>query len=169
MRFGSAGILLLLAGSGLAACNKAPSPVPADARQVAAGLTGDSKGDAADNPLCRMFTTAEIAGYGATPAGGGANAAMGTGCQWPGPKPDGVGSAMLQIAPSRYHEPPSGAPGFKKLADVGTEGFVVPEMGGWHAGAIQGATSINVTVSGPAASADKTVAFLREAMKRTGK
>jgi hypothetical protein len=167
MRLGSTGILLLL-GLSLAACNKSASPVPADARQTADALTGDSKGDAAANPLCRMFTTAEIKDYGGEPAGAGMNAAMGTACQWPGPKADGVGSVMLQKAPSRYHEPPSGAPGFKKLANVGKEGFVVPEMGGWHAGAMQGNNSINVTTSGPAASEDKTVAFLREAMKRAG-
>jgi len=73
---------------------------------------------------------------------------------------------MLQILPARDHEPPSGAPGFKRLAGVGKDGFVLPEMGGWHAGAIQGDRSINVTTSGPAASEQKTVEFLREAMRR---
>ena len=160
--------LLLLLGLSLAACNKSPSSVPSDARQTAAALAGDNKGAASANPQCRMFTTAEIEGYGGAPVGAGTNAAMGTGCQWPGTQGDGNGTVMLQMVPARYHEPPSAAPGFKKLADVGKEGFVVPEMGGWHAGAIQGQHSINVTTSGPAASGEKTVAFLREAIKRAG-
>jgi hypothetical protein len=164
---GSTGLLLLV-GLSLAACNKSPSSVPPEAQRTADALTGDSKGEASANPQCRMFTAAEIEAYGGAPVGAGTNAAMGTGCQWPGAQGDGNGTAMLQIVPAGDHEPPSAAPGFKKLTDVGTEGFVVPEMGGWHAGAIQGKNSVNVTTSGPAASEEKTVAFLREAMKRAG-
>jgi hypothetical protein len=167
MRRGSTGLLILF-GLSLAACDKSPSSVPPDAQQTANALTGDNKGEASANPLCRMFTTAEIEGYGGAPVGAGTNAAMGTGCQWPGAQGDGKGSVMLQIVAASDHEPPSAAAGFKKLADIGTEGFVVPEMGGWHAGAIQGKKSINVMTSGPAASEEKTVAFLREAIKRAG-
>lgn len=168
MRRGSKGLLLLV-GLSLAACNKSPSSVPPGAQQAADVLTGDNKGEADANPQCRMFTTAEIESYGGAPVGAGTNAAMGTGCQWPGAHGDGNGTVMLQIAPAADHEPPSAAQGFKELADIGSEGFVVPEMGGWHAGAIQGKNSINVTTSGPAASEQKTIEFLREAIKRAGR
>jgi hypothetical protein len=157
------GLVLLLA-LGLAACGQSTA---SPARRTADALTGDANGAAADNPQCKMFTRDEIAGYGGAPVSAGRNAAMGSGCQWPGAKGDGNGSVLLQIVDANDHSPPSMAPGFKKLADVGTKGFVVPQMGGWLAGAIQGPKSINITTSG-ASSEAKTVAFLREAMKRAG-
>ncbi len=159
--------LLLLAFS-LAACGKsAASADDAQTRQLAGALTGDAKGDAASNPQCAAFSPAEIATYGGTPVSAGRNAAMGTGCQWPGVAGDGSGTVMLQIVRASDHSPLSHAEGFRKLSDVGTKGFVVPQMGGWQAGAIQGERSINVT-TGSASSEAKTIALLREAVKRSG-
>jgi hypothetical protein len=128
MRRGSNAFLLLCALS-LAACNKSPSAVPPGGAADGGCPDGKQQRRGIGNPQCRMFTTAEIQTYGGAPVGAGTNAAMGTGCQWPGAQ-GSEGTVMLQIVPARYHEPPSAAPKFKKLADIGQEGFVVPEMGG---------------------------------------
>jgi hypothetical protein len=159
---------ILVLAFGLAACGKPASSAAAqDARKTADALTGDAAGAAADNPQCKMFSLAEIAAYGGAAVNPGKNAALGAGCQWPGASGDGTGTVMLQIVAAKDHSPPSGAAGFKKLSDVGTKGFVVPQMGGWQAGAIQGAKSINISTGG-ASSETKTIALLREALKRTG-
>jgi predicted small lipoprotein YifL len=154
---------------GLAACGQSGPSKAQQAQQAADALTGDAAGDAASNPQCKMFTLTEIATYLGAPAKLGTNAAMGTGCQWTGVTNDGAQFVMLQIVDARYHEPPSASvAGYKKLADVGTEGFVVPGIGGWQAGAIQRDKSINVVTSGATTSEAQTIAFLREALKRTG-
>ncbi len=158
---------ILILTFSLAACGKpAPSAAAQDAQKTADALTGDATGAAADNPQCKMFTRAEIATYAGAPVNPGRNAAMGTGCQWTGTSGDATGTVMLQIVDAADHSPPSRAAGFKKLGDVGTKGFIVPQMGGWQAGAIQGAKSINI-VTGGASSEAKTTALLREALKRT--
>jgi hypothetical protein len=90
---------------------------------------------------------------------------MGSGCQWTGVANDGAQFVMLQIVDARYHEPPAAA-GFRKLADVGTGGFVAPGIGGWEAGAIKGGKSINVVTSGATTGEAQTIAFLSEALKR---
>lgn len=165
MRIATGGLLLVFAFS-LAACNKSDPSTLTEAQRTAATLSGDSKGEAASNPQCKMFTVAEIASYGGGPVNPGRNAAMGTGCQWTGVKGDGTGTVMLQIVSAKDHSPPSGAPRFRKLPDVGTEGFIAPESGGWQAGAIEGDRSINVSTS---SSEARTIDFLREAMKRANR
>jgi hypothetical protein len=167
MRHTIHGFVLALA-VGLTACGQSGSSTAQRAQQTAGALTGDSAGAAADNPQCKMFTLTEIATYLGGPAKLGTNAAMGTGCQWTGVTNDGAQFVMLQVVRASDHEPPKLAAGFKKLADVGTEGFVVPGIGGWEAGAIQGDKSINVVTSGATTSEAQTVAFLREALKRVG-
>ena len=72
------------------------------------------------------------------------------------------------MVPARYHEPHSGAPGFKKLPDIGSRGFVENDMG-WNAGAIIGAESVVVSVSGPAANATTAIALLKETIARKAK
>jgi hypothetical protein len=115
-----------------------------------------------------MFTRTEIATYLGASAKAGTNAAGGTGCQWASTAGDGSSFVMLQIVDARDHSPPSAAPGFKKLGDVGIKGFAVPQLGGWQAGAIQGAKSINVVTSGKTTSEAQTIAFLRQALTRAG-
>jgi hypothetical protein len=152
----------------VAACAKpAPSATAQQAQATADILTGDAGGDPANNPQCKMFTPAEVADYAGAPVGAGRNAAMGTGCQWLGVAGDASGTVLLQIVDASDHVPPSGAAGFKKLSDVGTRGFIVPQMGGWQAGAIQGRKSIDVT-TGSASSEAKTEALLRAALERMG-
>lgn len=143
-----------------AACDKSPG-VPADAQKTADVLTGDAAGSADSNPLCKLFTVDEIAGYEGAPVAPGTTAAMGTGCQWGDRQGDGY--AMIQVASARYYEESGTA--VKSLPGVGEKAFVTPEMGGWKAGAIQRDKVIIVSTGGTS-DAKKVVALLREAMKR---
>jgi len=43
---------------------------------------------------------------------------------------------------------------------------VVPELGGWHAGSLNGARAVHVMISGKGASEGKAVELLKESMKR---
>jgi hypothetical protein len=52
------------------------------------------------------------------------------------------------------------------LPEVGTQGFVVPQSGGWQAGSLQGPHSIQVQASGKGATEAKTIDLLKESMKR---
>lgn len=144
------------------ACNR-HSGAPADAQKTADVLTGDAKGSADSNPLCKLFTVDEIASYEGAPVAAGANAAMGSGCQWVNRQ--GQGDAMIQVVPARYFEAASEAPGYKELPDTGEKAFVVPRMGGWQAGAIKGDKAVMVS-TGASSSETKAASLLKEAMKR---
>lgn len=136
----------------------------ADAEKLAHALKGDTAGAAANNKVCQMFTNSEASYYIGQPVNHLENAAMGTGCQW---SQTGVnGSMLVQIVPARYHERPSGAPGYKKLPDIDPQAFVVPETGGWHAGAVQKPHAVHVNVSGKGASEAKAVELLKASLKR---
>ena len=140
------------------------STAQSDAQTTAAALKGNTVGAAENNPQCKLFTRAEAAVYIGETVAAGDNAAVTTGCQWAAS--DGSGHVLVQVVPARYHEPPSHAEGFKKIAGVGREAFVVPQMGGWNAGAIDGDVAVAVSVEGPAASADSAIALLKESMRR---
>ncbi len=134
-----------------------------DAQKLAATLSGEDKVAADKNPQCQLFTPAELTKIVGMPLGPGRDAAMGTGCQWMARS--GSGFAMIQVVPARYHEPHSGAPGFKKLPDIGTRGFVENDLG-WNAGAIIGAESIVASVKGEGANEATAIALLKETIKR---
>jgi hypothetical protein len=136
----------------------------AAAEKLAAALKGDNAGAAADNRQCKMFTKAEAGRYNGQTVDHAENAAMGTGCQWTTKGQEG--SVLVQVVPARYHEKPSLGPGYKKLPDVGTQAFVIPDMCGWHAGSLNGARAVHVMISGKGASEAKAVELLKEAMKR---
>ena len=150
----------------LSACGKAGAGAPADAKATAAALTGDSKGDAAANPVCGLFTPGEIAAYIGEPVNKGGNAAMGTGCQWTAK--DDSGSVMIQIVEAHNLNPISGAPSFRELPDVGERGYVANDIG-WTAGAIQGPSAIVVTTDGKSSSDATAIALLKETLKREAK
>jgi hypothetical protein len=135
-----------------------------DAAKVAAALRGDNKGAAPSNKQCKLFTMAEASSYVGGTIHNMDNAAMGTGCQWI--VGGNNGSMLVQVLPARDHEKPSGAPGYKKLPEIGPEAFVLPEMGGWHAGSLQGAHAVHVMLSGKGASEARTIELLKESMKR---
>jgi hypothetical protein len=138
-----------------------------DAEKAAAALTGDDRQDAADNPQCKLFTRAEIAKYIGEPVTAGRNAAGG--CQWVTTKTrsDGSqGNVMVVVVPARYHERPALANGFRNVADVGQQGFVAEDLGGWVAGTVAGTDAVRVSLDGAAASAPNAIALLKEAVAR---
>ena len=137
-----------------------------DPQKLAAALSGADKAAADKNPQCKLFTPSELSKLVGIPLGPGRVAAMGSGCQWLAGS--GEGSAMIQVVPASYHEPHSGAPGFKKLPDVGSRGFVENDLG-WNAGAIVGAQSVVVSVTGPSANAATAIALLKETIARRAK
>jgi len=147
----------------IACCGSCCSAGQTDPNKAAAALTGEDKIAADRNPQCKLFTAAELAKYVGAPLSPGHVAAMGTGCQWDG-RSQGD-NAMIQVVDARYHEPHKGANGFKKLAGVGTQGFVEMSMDGWNAGAITGPQAVVVAVRGPAASEATAVALLTEVIK----
>jgi len=135
-----------------------------DPEKLAGALKGDNKGPAASNKQCKLFTISEASGYVGGTIHNVGNAAMGTGCQW---TVGGNGGSMLvQVVPAQYHEKPSGAPGYKKLPEIGPQAFVVPELGGWHAGSLQGAQAVHVMLSGKGATEARTIDLLKESLKR---
>jgi hypothetical protein len=159
--------LYLVVGALIACCGSRHAVAQTEAQKTASALTGDDKIAADKNPQCKLFTAAELAKYVGEPLSPGHNAAMGTGCQWNGRSPGD--SAMIQVVAARDHEPHKGAKGFRKLPDVGTEGFVEMSMGGWNAGAITGPQAVVVSLQGPAASEANAIALLKEAIFRRKK
>lgn len=142
----------------------AASAQPAEALRLRDALTGDAARNAASNPQCRLFTPAEISRFVGEAVGPGANAAMGSGCQWS--SKDGDGDAIIQVVAASYLSEPRLAKGYKPLPNVGAKGHVLPEMGGWKAAAIFGPDAVVVMVSGKGASEAGAVALLQEAVKR---
>ncbi|MCU0973254.1 MAG: hypothetical protein MUF80_04775, partial [Burkholderiales bacterium] len=92
---------------------------------------------------CKLFTQNEIARYVGEPVQPGENAAGGSVCQWS--SKDGEADAMVQVVPSSYLVPPMLARGFKAVPGLGTKGYVVPEMGGWTAGTVDGEVGVVVS------------------------
>jgi hypothetical protein len=135
-----------------------------DPKSTAAVLTGDAKGSAANNPVCKLFTAAEASKYVGKTVGTGENAALGSGCQWAAKDYDG--DMLVQIVPASNHEQPTLAKGFQRLPEIGDKAFVLPEMGGWKAATLRGNESIIVSLAGPAASQQATVALLKEVLAR---
>jgi hypothetical protein len=93
---------------------------------------------------------------------------MGSGCQWVASDTD-TGDVIVSMISSGRHERPNLAPGYKALGDVGTDGFVAPQLDGWVAGAIVGDKSFWVSAAGSAASEATAVALLKETIKRGSK
>lgn len=161
-------ILPVLLAASLVACgDSGPTTTPpADAQRTADALTGDAAGAAGDNAVCKLFTPGELAAYAGEALEPGRNAAMGTGCQWVAK--DGEGDVMIQIVPKSYHRNPTLADGYARLADLGEQGNVTPDMGGWVAATIIGEESILTSVAGQSATAASAEALLRETIKRRG-
>jgi len=149
----------------LAGCGEQANRADATAAQrVADALTGDGAGEASDNPVCKLFTPDELEEYAGEPLEGPSNAAGGSGCQWISKDDDG--DVLIQVVPKSYHRKPTLADGYREVPDVGTEGNVTPDMGGWFAAAIVGEDSIITSVAGEGANADQAIALLRETIAR---
>ena len=162
MKFPTAVLLCAALSAAIAACSDGAS-AQTDAKKLAATLSGADKIAADKNPQCQLFTPAELTKLGGIAVGPGQDAGMGTACQWMAQS--GHGYTMINVVPARYHEPHSGAPGFRKLPDVGTRGFVEND-GGWRAGAIVGTNSIVAEISGGGATDASAIALLKETIKR---
>ena len=149
----------------LCGCGNASGQAQREAKKTADALTGDAKGSAAANPVCKLFTVAEIGKYIAEPVTAGRNAAMGSGCQWSLKSDENKGWVIVQIIPDSYHNW-----GYhrkdKQLPDVGIQGYVFKDGETWDAQAIKGDESIIVAVTGPSANENATVDLLKETLKR---
>ena len=159
IRYLAAGLVLVL----MTACHK--SGAPADAQQLAAVLSGDAKGSAGANPLCKLFSADEASTYSGKTLEAGKNAAMGAGCQWASDEDSG-GMTMLTAVPMEYADNPSGAPGYRELPELGKGAYVATYLGGWTAGAPQGKDFVGVVVTGPNASEKTAIALMKETLKR---
>jgi maltose-binding protein MalE len=148
----------------LLGCFLASGLAAQDPKKTADVLTGDAKGSAANNPVCKLFTAAEASKYVGKTVENGKNAAMGSGCQWA--SKDYEGDMMVQVIPASYHGMPTLAKGYQAMPELGTKGYVVPQMGGWTAAVIRDKESINVGVSGPKAGKETVVALLKETLAR---
>jgi hypothetical protein len=161
----AAALVLGLAFAISTGCGGPRTDAPAtDAPKTASVPSADPSGAQADNPQCKLFTAGDIAKYIGEPVSPGQNAALGTGCQWLAA--DGTGDVIVAVVPSSYHEPPSAAPGYRVLPEVGTKGFVAPQLDGWVAGAIVGEDAIRVSAAGATASEATTVSLLQDTIKR---
>jgi hypothetical protein len=156
VRFSNRLLIGCLAAAGVASAQ--------DPKKTADQLTGDAKGSAVNNPVCKLFTAAEASKYVGKTVENGKNAAMGSGCQWAAKDYDG--DMMVQIVAASYLVPPRDAKGFQAMPDLGTKGHVVPEMGGWKAAVVKDDKAIVVSVAGPAASQQTAIALLKETLAR---
>jgi predicted small lipoprotein YifL len=152
--------IAVLALIALAGCGK--SGPPEEAKQTADILTGDAKGSASDNPACRLFSVGEAAAYIGEPVKAGENSAGG--CSWSAQDDDG--QVTVAVVPADNEERASAANGFREVPEAGKHGFVVPDMGGWVAGAVSGKSFYRVTVAGNKASDANALALLKETIKR---
>lgn len=157
IRYIAAGVVLVL----MTACDRPGAP--AEAEQLAAVLSGDAKGSAATNPMCKLFSVAEASAYSGKKLGAGSNAAMGAGCQWSNGDDARV---LIQAVPMDYADNPSGAPSYRQLPDLGKGAYIAADMGGWSAGAAQGKDFVGIVVTGPNASEKTGMALLQETLKR---
>jgi hypothetical protein len=146
----------------MSACQKAA--VPSEGKGIADILSGDAKGAAANNPLCKLFSVDEASAYAGKSLNAGTNAAMGSGCQWA--TGDGEAMTMIAAVPTQYADSPSQAPSFRNLPDMGRDGYVAADMGGWVAGTSTAKEFIKVTVTGPKASEASAIALLKETLRR---
>ena len=160
IRYIAAGVFLVL----ITACQK--TGAPEDAKQLAGVLSGDTKGTAATNPLCKLFSADEVSAYSGKKLPAGRNAAMGSGCQWADLNSDDNAQVLIQAVPMEYADNPSGAPGFRELPDLGKGAYVAADMGGWSAGAPQGGDFVGIIVAGPNANEKVAIALMQETLKR---
>ena len=134
-----------------------------DPKSLKDQFTGDAKGQPSANPQCNLFTQTEIAAYVGAEVGVGENAAGGAGCNWHD-KSYGASVTVSVVSPNYFPEPTE-VKGFKRLPEVGSKGWVAPDLG-WSAGAVVQGAAVVVVVSGKKATEASAIALLQEAIKR---
>lgn len=118
--------------------------------------------------LCALFTTAEIKEFlGASVGAGRMAGPAGTACQWSGTGEGLAIYAQIQIIKgTEYWTTPSKAKGYESLNGIGKEAYVVPEGGGWAAGALTESAVLGAALSGGSANRENTVRLLRAVLAR---
>ena len=132
---------------------------------------GTDAGDAGDSGdgdgLCALFTTKEIEdALGASVEKGSPAGPGGTACQWDGKTDTEATYVQIQVVDADYWEVPSMGEDYEERPEIGEEGFVIPEMGGFKAGALAGDQAVFASLAGGSATKDSTVAFLQEVLTR---
>ncbi len=150
-------VLLLLAVAG---CSD-------DSQKAAGDGTADAaRDDDAAHGLCALFDPEEIQELLGARVGDGQTAGpLGTACQWDGNE-DGVYVQIQVLAGTEYWEKPSLAPGYQAIEGLGHEAYVVPDLGGWRAGALTDDAVAIVSMNGNSADRERTVKLLRRLMAR---
>ena len=75
--------------------------------------------------------------------------------------------AQIQvIKDTSYWNRPTMAAGYEALSGIGKEAYVVPEAGGWSAGALTDTAVVIVAVNGGTSDRAAAVAFLRTVLER---
>jgi hypothetical protein len=158
IRYLAAAVSLVLT----AGCNKGGTTE--DPKTLAGVLSGDAKGGANANRMCKLFSVDEASAYAGISLHAGVNAVMGTGCQWGTGR--GAGMIMISASPIAQADHPSRAPHFRELPELGKGAYVDADMGGWTASAAQGEEFVGVVVTGPNASEKTAIALIVETLKR---
>jgi len=133
-------------------------------------LLGNARaGDPSRSPdLCSLFTTAEIKEFlGASVRAGRMAGPAGTACQWSGTGEGVATYAQVQVIKgTEYWNTPTKAKGYESLSGIGKEAYIVPEGGGWAAGALTDTAVLAAALSGSSASRENTVRLLRALLER---
>jgi hypothetical protein len=113
--------------------------------------------------ICNWFTPAEIRQYlGAEVKAGRVGGPLDSLCQWDG-KVDARAFIHIQISSPRSWSMPDLADGFRRVRGIGDVAYIVPEFGGWTAGAKTIARVVLVSGSGGTLTAEKILDLLRRA------
>lgn len=127
----------------------------------------DTSGTHATTGLCSLFTREEIGALLGTTveAGYPAGVMKDKACQWDG-SADEDAVAHIQWLPVDAWTPPKGARGFERVNGIGREAYVVPELGGWAAGALRDDDGVMVAVAGGTSTRETALELLRELLSR---
>ena len=148
------------------------------------GCGGDDSGDAspdsatgtdgggaaaagAGDGLCGTYTALEIEQRIGIPVEDGSAAGPGgTACQWDAASEADAWVQIQVIDDTEYWEKPDLAPGYEAVPGIGSEAFVVPEMGGWKAGALTETSVAYVSMAGGSSTETTSVELLRDLLDR---
>lgn len=146
-----------------------------------AASSGRLAAQAAENPMCKLFTQKEAAAYVGASVGNAESGLLpgSSACSWSDEGADHKMSISVFPAGNALQLKAWGFEsweGFRALPNIGSKAYVArtpimkimdKTMGGeWQAGAIVGSDYVAVGLKGPKGNADAAVALLKEAIKR---
>jgi hypothetical protein len=119
--------------------------------------------------LCSLFTVDEIKDLLDAPVEAGRVAGpLGTACHWSGSTDATAIYAQIQvIKDTNYWNKPTLGQGYEAVSGIGKEAYVLPEAGGWAAGALTDNAVLGVAVNGGTANRDTAVKLLRTLLERS--